>query len=202
MNDLATSRTAAEGRGRLRAAGWLIMALWAWGAVAGERLEVCPEHPYYFRWDGRHVVLVGVSDRALFYLWRNEKGFSWERYLKDIAASGLNYVRQDFCAWGDLLAPVEYPGQFSEPAWAFARTGPGKAVDGGPRFDLRRFEDSYFEGRIKPFCRRAEELGIVVELTLFEGFRGRRAFEFFRLCVLAGDGAHGERRAALALAAA
>ena len=29
------------------------------------RLEVGPEHPYYFRDGERHVVLVGVSDRAL-----------------------------------------------------------------------------------------------------------------------------------------
>ena len=43
------------------------------------RLEICPEHPYYFRDGDRHIVLVGVSDRELFYIWHNQKGFSWKK---------------------------------------------------------------------------------------------------------------------------
>jgi hypothetical protein len=140
-------------------------------------LEICPQHPYYFRDGDRHIVLVGVSDRALFTIWKNDKGFSWRKYLDDLAAHHLNYVRQDVFSWGALLAPVNYPAQFSNPAWLFARTGPGKAIDGKPKFDLTKFDQSYFDKHLKPFLREAAKRGIYVELTLFEGFRARRDFK-------------------------
>jgi len=141
-------------------------------AAAG-RLEICPEHPYYFRDGNRHVVLVGVSDRSLFTIWENEKGFSWRTYLDDLAAHHLNYVRQDVCSWGGLLAPLKYPAQLSNLAWPFARTGPGTAIDGKPKFDLSKFDQSYFDERLKPFLREAAKRGIYVELTLFEDFKRR-----------------------------
>jgi len=141
------------------------------------RLEISPRHPYYFHDGERHVVLVGVSDRSLFTIWRNEKGFSWRKYLDDLATHHLNYVRQDVCSWGGLRGPAEYPAQLSNSAWLFARTGPGKAIDGKLKFDLTRFDQSYFDNRLKPFLRKAAKRGIYVELTLFEGFRGRRDFE-------------------------
>lgn len=137
------------------------------------RLKICPDHPYYFRDGKRHVVLVGVSDRALFTVWENDKGFSWRKYLDDLAAYHLNYVRQDVLSWGQLLTPARYPAQFSNPAWPFARSGPGAAIDGRPKFDLTKFKQSYFEERIKPFLREAAKRGIYVELTLFEGFHSR-----------------------------
>ncbi len=150
-----------------------LVLCWTMGAVAATpagKLEICPRHPYYFRDGDRHVVLVGVSDRSLFVLWESRKGFSWRKYLDDLAGHHLNYVRQDVCSWGELRAAVDYPAQFSRPAWPFARTGPGKAVDGRPRFDLTRFDASYFDDRVRPFLREAARRGIYVELTLFEGF--------------------------------
>lgn len=143
----------------------------------GKGLEICAQHPYYFREGDRHIVLVGVSDRALFTIWENDKGFSWRKYLDDLAAHHLNYVRQDVFSWGALMAPVNYPAQFSNPAWPFARPGPGTAIDGKPKFDLTKFDQSYFEQRLKPFLHKAAKRGIYVELTLFEGLRKRRDFQ-------------------------
>jgi hypothetical protein len=152
---------------------WLAI-LWLQCAVAAAaRLEICPQHPYYFRDGDRHVVLVGVSDRSLFTIWENQKGFSWRKHLDDLSTHHLNYVRQDVCSWGELLAPVKYPAQLANAAWPFARTGPGLATDGKPKFDLTKFDQSYFDQRLKPFLREAAERGIYVELTLFEDFRGR-----------------------------
>ncbi len=157
---------------------WLLL-LWLTGGVMAAhagRLEICREHPYYFRDGGRHVVLVGVSDRSLFTIWENDKGFSWRQYLDDLASHNLNYVRQDVCSWGGLLGPAKYPAQLSNSAWLFARTGPGKAIDGKLKFDLSRFDQSYLDERIKPFLREAGKRGIYVELTLFEGLKARRDF--------------------------
>jgi hypothetical protein len=145
--------------------------------LKGKGFEICPQHPYYFLDGDRHVVLVGVSDRALFTIWENDKGFSWRKYLDDLAAHHLNYVRQDVFSWDTLMAPVNYPAQFSNPARPFARTGPGTAVDGKPKFDLTKFDQSYFQQRLKPFLREAAKRDIYVELTLFEGLRARRDFQ-------------------------
>jgi len=153
-----------------------LLLFWLTVAVAPSqagRLEICPQHPYYFRDGDHHVILIGVSDRSLFTIWQNEKGFSWQKYLGELADHHLNYVRQDVFSWGKLLAPVHYPAQFSNPAWLFARTGPGMAIDGKPKFNLTKFNQSYFEERLKPFLREAVTRGIYVELTLFEGFHSR-----------------------------
>lgn len=74
-------------------------------AVPAGRLEICPKHPYYFRDGDRHIVLVGVSDRQLFSIWRNDKGFSWQKYLDDLEAHHLNYVRQDIVLFVSKTKP-------------------------------------------------------------------------------------------------
>ena len=147
------------------------------GLLSAGKLEICPEHSYYFLKDGRHVVLVGVSDRQLFHIWSNDKKFTWQKYLEDISGAGLNYVRQDVCSWGGLMTAKKYPGQLTNAAWLFYRSGPVLAVDGKGKFDLTRFDQSYFDDRVKPFLREASSRGIIVELTLFEEFRKSSEFD-------------------------
>jgi len=141
-----------------------------------KRVQMAPASPFYPRSGDRHVLLIGASDREALTLWRNEKGFNWRSYLDELAAHGFNYVRQNVTAWTGLSAFRGYPAQFSQPRWAFTRTGPGAAVDGEPRFDLTRFDEGYFRERLGPFLQEAERRGIVVELTLFDDCRSRRAF--------------------------
>ena len=142
----------------------------------GRRLSIDRAHPFHLRWGHRPLLLIGASDRQALTLWRSDKGFDWRRYLNDLAANGFNYVRQDVTAWAELTAMREYAAQFSQPRWAFARPGPGAAADGQPRFDLTRFDEGYFSERLVPFLREAERRSIVVELTLFDACRSRRAF--------------------------
>ncbi len=144
--------------------------------AAQAQLEIDPEYPYYFRDGTKHVYLLGASDRQALFIWQNEKGFDWRNYLQTLHDHGFNYVRQDVAEWGGINAAAEYPAQLSNPAWVFVRTGPGLARDGKPKFDLTRFSEEYFRTRIRPFLARARELGIYVELTLFErtGKRGWR----------------------------
>ncbi|MBI4326250.1 MAG: hypothetical protein HY674_13445 [Chloroflexi bacterium] len=141
-----------------------------------ERLHVAPQSPFYPRQGDRPLLLLGASDRQALTLWRNDKGFDWRRYLDDLAANGFNYVRQDVTAWTELSGFRRNPAQFSQPRWAFARTGPGVAADGEPRFDLSRPDENYFHDRLIPFVREAERRGLIVELTLFEDSRSRRGF--------------------------
>ena len=51
----------------------------------------------------------------------------------------------------------------------WARTGPGEAKDGEPKYDLERFDDAFFE-RLRDRVVRAGERGIYVDAMLFEGW--------------------------------
>ncbi|MDE0098620.1 MAG: cellulase family glycosylhydrolase, partial [Truepera sp.] len=54
-------------------------------------------------------------------------------------------------------------GEYVSP---FARTGPGFATDGYPKFDLDRWNPEFFE-RLHGFLTAAQERDVIVELTLF-----------------------------------
>jgi hypothetical protein len=49
------------------------------------------------------------------------------------------------------------------------RTGPGKAKDGGPKFDLSEFDPAFFD-RLRGYVAAAGDEGIYVSVMLFEGF--------------------------------
>jgi hypothetical protein len=51
----------------------------------------------------------------------------------------------------------------------WARTGPGYATDGKPRFDLTTYDKSYFD-RLEERVRMAGDSGIYVSVMLFEGW--------------------------------
>ncbi len=51
----------------------------------------------------------------------------------------------------------------------WSRTGPGKALDGKPKFDLRQFNDDYFT-RLRERVKAAGDRGIYVAVMLFEGW--------------------------------
>ncbi|HJZ93453.1 MAG TPA: putative collagen-binding domain-containing protein [Gemmataceae bacterium] len=51
----------------------------------------------------------------------------------------------------------------------WTRTGPGKALDGKPKFDLEQWDPAYFE-RLRARVRAAGERGIYVSVMLFEGW--------------------------------
>jgi len=52
---------------------------------------------------------------------------------------------------------------------AYARTGPGEALDGKPRFDLTKFNPGYFD-RLQQRVAAARNHGIYVSVMLFEGW--------------------------------
>jgi hypothetical protein len=51
----------------------------------------------------------------------------------------------------------------------WARTGPGKALDGKPKFDLKKFNPTYF-ARLRARVSLARDRGIYVSVMLFEGW--------------------------------
>lgn len=134
-------------------------------------LRVHPTNPRYFADPlGRAVYLTGS------HTWTNlqDRGtsvppppFDFDAYLDFLQQQGHNVIR--LWAWEHAQwAPWTDDRVVFRPL-AFRRTGPGGARDGGLRFDLRAFDQDYFD-RLRARVLAARERGIYVAVMLFEGW--------------------------------
>jgi hypothetical protein len=89
-------------------------------------------------------------------------------YLDFLAEHGHNFIR--LWRWEQFKSQAA-AGDFhlcmTPQPWA--RTGPGAATDGKPRFDLDRFDEAFFE-RLRDRVVAAGQRGIYVAVMLFDGF--------------------------------
>ncbi len=139
-------------------------------------LRVLKSNPRYFTdGSGRAVYLTGshvwwnlVGTRT----WKSDckrgavRRFSYAAYLRRLRSLNHNFVR----LWTTQLPAWRECGRLVRVApLPWLRSGPGRALDGRPKFDLRRFDPAYF-GRLKARVRAAEARGIYVSVMLFEGW--------------------------------
>jgi hypothetical protein len=140
-------------------------------------LRVLAANPRYFAdGAGRPVYLTGS------HVWWNLLGsttwksdcrnggsaqpFSYQDYLDRLTRHNHNFIR----LWTIELTRWEECGEtvvVGPQPWR--RTGPGTALDGLPRFDLRRPNPAYFR-RLRSRVAAAGERGIYVSVMLFEGW--------------------------------
>ena len=141
-------------------------------------LTVSETNPRYFTPAG--------SDRAVYltgsHIWNNlhdgmgpgpecgdePEAFDFDAYLGFLEERGHTFIRlwrwelfRSLAAGGDVhlcMAPQPW-----------ARTGPGEATDGKPRFDLERFDDAFFD-RLRERVIAAGDRGIYAGVMLFEGW--------------------------------
>lgn len=139
-------------------------------------LRIHPTNPRYFtdgtkRPDGswKAVYLTGS------HTWANliDRGtsdpppeFDFDGYLDFLQKHNHNFIR----LWGRQLCWYQNYGEVVLHAGplAWQRTGPGMALDGKPKFDLSKFEPSYFE-RLRSRVKAASDRGIYVSIMLFGG---------------------------------
>jgi len=138
-------------------------------ALAGV-LRVSSKNPRYFTDDrGRPIYLTGS------HAWSDliDRGptdpplrFDFNRYLDFLQKSNHNFIR----LWGRHVSRYLRYGRdvlYADPL-PWVRSGPGTALDGKPRFDLRRFDQRYFD-RLRDRVITAGERGIYVAVMLFGG---------------------------------
>jgi hypothetical protein len=140
-------------------------------------LRVLKSNPRYFTdGTGRAVYLTGS------HVWWNLLGgrtwpaacvpvgrrpFDYERYLDRLVRYNHNFFRLwtiELTRWQEC----DNKDVFVAPH-PWLRTGPGPALDGRPRFDLRRFNPAYFS-RLRKRVAAAGRRGIYVSVMLFEGW--------------------------------
>ena len=140
------------------------------GACFNGPLRTNPANPRYFTdGSGRAIYLAGS------HTWANlveikcpgDADFDYEGFLDFLEAHHHNFFR---------LWTWDHPemGPWTEERIVFdpmpyARTGPGLALDGKPKFDLSRYNPAYFE-RLRARVEQAGERGIYVSVMLFEGW--------------------------------
>jgi hypothetical protein len=146
----------------------LLLLAAAAAAAASAPLALHPDNPRYFLFRGQPTVLVTSGEHYGAVL---NLDFDYVRYLDALAADGLNHTRvfagtyrevpASFGITDNTLAPK--PGRFVAP---WARSAQPGDFDGGMKFDLSRWDESYFR-RLKDFVAEAQKRGVVVEMNLF-----------------------------------
>ena len=136
------------------------------------RLSILPGNSRYFTdaTGRRAVYLTGSHTWNNFQDWglgEPPRAFDYAAYLDFLERHGHNFIRLyvwEQAAW--------FPGNETKVTISplpYLRTGPGSALDGGPRFDLTRFNPAYFR-RLHERVQAAGKRGIYVSVMLFDGW--------------------------------
>lgn len=128
-------------------------------------LHLHPENPNYFLYKGKPTILVTSGEHYGAVM---NADFDYVKYLQALKEAGLNYTRiftGPYSEMGDKTFGIVNNTMNPKPenwltAWAKDATG---------KYNLEQWNPAYFE-RLKTFVTKADELGIVVEITLFTSY--------------------------------
>jgi hypothetical protein len=150
-------------------------------ALAAEPIRLHPDNPHYFLFRGKPMVLIAAGEHYGSVM---NRPFDFEKYLADHAAKRQTVTRT-FVLYRELQSAKnpwspckpESPDYIAPWVRVDARGDVGKeALDGLGKYDLDRWNPEFFD-RLYRFLRRASELGVVVELTLFSNSYNDKIFE-------------------------
>jgi len=133
-----------------------------------------PTNPRYFTdGGGRAIYLTGS------HTWANlvdigpsdpPPRFDFDAYLDWMHRLNHNFIRMwtwEPVTWNTKANQENKLHTAAPQPWA--RTGPGKALDGKPKFNLEKFNSAYFD-RLRNRVEAAGNRGIYVSIMLFEGW--------------------------------
>jgi hypothetical protein len=131
-------------------------------------ISLNPENPHYFLFHGKSLAIISSSEHYGAVL---NPAFDYIRYLNALQKEGMVYTRLftgtyyeregSFGIEKNTLAPAS--GKALVP---WKRSPEPGAACGGNKFDLDKWDESYF-ARLRSFVSEAGKRGIIVEITLF-----------------------------------
>jgi hypothetical protein len=135
-------------------------------AQAQDAVKISLDNPKYLSFRGKPLVLISASEHYGSVI---NRPFDYEKYLADAAEHKMTMTRT-FLLYRELQSArnPSSPCKPESPDYLspFVRSGPGKALDGEPIYDLDQWNPEYFD-RLHRFLDAASKMGIVVELTVF-----------------------------------
>ncbi len=136
---------------------------------------VASDNPHYFKdANGAALILTGSQTWNALQDWGTDgsaQALDFDTFVRFLSAHGHNFT---------LLWTVEMPKFCGLPTTAssspdvtisplpYKRTGPGKATDGGLKFDLTQFDQRFFD-RLRMRAQALNNAGIYVGVYLFTG---------------------------------
>ena len=176
--DRRSRREAGEGKPRslwCRTGQWVVLGglccASAIGGLRAEPIQIHPDNPKYFLFRGKPLVLLTATEHYGSVV---NRPFDFRKYLADAADKRITFTRT-FVLFRELQS-ARNPYSPMKPESTdyiapYLRTGPGKALDGEPVYDLDEWNPEFFE-RLDNFLSQASDRGVVVELTLFSNTYG------------------------------
>jgi hypothetical protein len=142
-------------------------------------LVVDSRNPRYFAdRNGRTVLLAGSHTWATVQEAAPvdpPEPFDWAAWMEFMVAHGHNFMR--LWTWENAKWGSWWDGDYYFEPLAWARTGPGLAADGKPRFDLGTFDEEWFR-RLRARAADSRDHGVYVAVMLFQGWSsGPKPFE-------------------------
>jgi hypothetical protein len=129
-------------------------------------LTIHQSNPRYFdNGSGNALVLSGINhgwelqDKG----WGIDYSLDWPDFLDTLNFYNLNYIRM----WRIESTTKQDNPEFLTTPMPYLRTGPGTAVDGGPMYDLEKFNQDYYN-RLRRRCIEAGRRGLYVCIMMFE----------------------------------
>ena len=129
-------------------------------------LTVSSANPRYFSdGSGRPIYLTGFHGGSELQDYAWGEVLNYPAFLDLLVNHNLNFMRMwvvETTRLTDVRSALTTP-------MPYKRVGPGSALDGEPKFDLRRFDPLYFD-RLRSRVVAARDRGIYVMVMLFQGF--------------------------------
>jgi len=139
-------------------------------------LRASKANPRYFtNSSGQAIVLVGS------HTWDNLQdmgqsdpptAFDFDAYLDFLSKHNHNFIRLwrwELVSWNTQANREKSPRRLVCAPHPWARTGPGAALDGKPKFNLEQYDELYFK-RLRQRVTAARDRGIYLSIMLFEGW--------------------------------
>lgn len=139
-------------------------------------LQVSPVNARYFSDQNEKAIYLTGS-----HTWNNFLHFDYQHdkpdlefgeYLKFLKKHHHNFIRLwtwELLNWDTDGIANKDPRDFSVSPHPWKRTGPGKARDGKPKFDLSQFDPMFFN-RLESRVKTAARAGMYISVMLFEGY--------------------------------
>ncbi|GAB6194654.1 DUF6298 domain-containing protein [Desulfocastanea catecholica] len=136
-------------------------------------LSIHPENPRYFANPTGGVVYLTGSHTWAALQERGIEGetpdFNYIKYLDFLKEYNHNFLRMWSWEHATWMQFREREVLIRYTPTIYMRTGPGTALDGKPKFDVKKFNPIFFE-RLRSRVSLARERGLYVGVMLFQGF--------------------------------